>query len=251
MALANSARLSGHKMASGVTAALGTPERTVWLFGYGSLISESSRKKTSTAVTGDSFPGIVQGLSRGWFTPVQLPKKAQINSNIVAVQAVGVTEAVDAACSGIIFGVKASALAEFDKREANYERVKIDWTRVQPFGDSGSAQKERAESLDEDCYCYVQKATSAPSPAFPVIQSYVDVILDGCMETSPQFVREFIKTTSAWPKHDDGSYLDDRTAPGYVRYSDDASAKAEVWDSLLEEGIPGILAVRQRQLGSV
>ena len=37
-----------------------------------------------------------------------------------------------------------------------------------------------------------------PSIAYPILQTYIDVCLTGCLEYGPDFAREFIATTFKW-----------------------------------------------------
>ena len=39
---------------------------------------------------------------------------------------------------------------------------------------------------------------SPPSAKYPILQSYVDVCLSGCLEHGEEFAREFIETTFLW-----------------------------------------------------
>eukprot|EP00927_Polykrikos_kofoidii_P039411 TRINITY_DN33807_c0_g1_i1.p1 TRINITY_DN33807_c0_g1~~TRINITY_DN33807_c0_g1_i1.p1 ORF type:complete len:254 (+),score=38.78 TRINITY_DN33807_c0_g1_i1:51-764(+) len=221
----------------------------IWIFGYGSLISGSSRARTCTELTGEAVPAVIRGLKRGWYAAVSLPPEARANTSIPATQAVGVIESdlADARCSGVIFAAAKSALAAFDVREIGYRRSPVAWNRVQAFNEDDQAQLVEAEACGDELFCYVPESrgtSSSPSAAHPVLQTYLDVMLEGCEEISEEFAREFVRTTDTWPSEKTGAFLDDRGAPGYVRSSATASAKCFYWDALLEDEVPGLLACR-------
>jgi hypothetical protein len=57
--------------------------------------------------------------------------------------------------------------------------------------------------------------TKEPAPTFPMVQSYVDICVDGCLEieasyrTADGFAQDFIKTTTGWNKY----WVNDRLYP--------------------------------------
>jgi len=229
-----------------------SPPRRIWLFGYGSLISEASRQRTASGLTGDHFPATVKGLSRGWFTSVDLPEAMCPNSRIPRVQAMGILEgsSSSARCSGVVFGITPDALLEFDHRETGYSRVLVDWDRVSPaiIGDHGQHLWLEAHGKGEELFCYVQRAHTRPSSRYPIVQTYLDVMMAGCADISEEFVRDFIRTTSAWPEGNGAvdDFIDDRAEPGYIRFCDEASKRGPLWDEVLECERPGILSLRSR-----
>lgn len=57
--------------------------------------------------------------------------------------------------------------------------------------------------------------TKEPTPQFPMVQSYVDLCINGCLEieslyrTANGFAEEFIRTTSGW----NANWVNDRIYP--------------------------------------
>lgn len=49
----------------------------------------------------------------------------------------------------------------------------------------------------------------SPTPDCPIPQTYVDCILDGCLQYGIQFAQEFLQSTSGWVKE---ALLNDRHA---------------------------------------
>jgi len=66
-------------------------------------------------------------------------------------------------------------------------------------------------------WIYVVAKPEAATVAYPVCQSYVDVVLDGCLEYGDDFAKLFITSTADWAKPDSvdqktkcSSWLNDR-----------------------------------------
>lgn len=234
------------------------PEQRVWLFGYGYLMSEDSRWRlrqgARVRVQGEAFPAALRRITRGWYHPARLPEHMKSNASIPAYQSLGAVEdgAPSSRCVGVVFSISTAELAVLDEREVGYRRTPVSWSCVEAKDALGSTQAEAGSGL---LFCYLLTYRGAPSPEYPLLQSYIDLLLAACAEISEAFALEFVRTTDAWPVGDcaeaapssgrAGCYLDDRAAPGYIRWSLAAQAQAAQWDALLEEEVPGLLSSRQ------
>ena len=196
-----------------------------YLFGYGSLINRESRLVTSC--TGEAVPVRVSGLQRAW--------------NIVApemgISGVGVVVEKSARCNGVLVEIDASQLPAFDKRELDdtnfsYQRVQILTSDITGLT-SGFDEVSRV-------WAYVVQKPSTPSEKFPIAQSYVDVILTGCLAFGEDFTVEFICSTLGW----DRPWHDDRTHPRYIRRLLKLEFHAEI-DRLLARYVPSAFANRR------
>ena len=179
----------------------------------------------------------------------------------------GVRFREQARCAGVLVPLASEEeLALFDEREQGYVRHRIPLEDVQkvPFlptkeyhehsdfldtlqnlqEDSGSdmdfsdmdddgnstvtSQQDDDESLD--IWVYVPQKTRAPSMEYPIVQSYVDTIMRGCMDVGGEpFVAEFLNTTAGWHPEEwqdqhyadddtiDQVWVDDRSDPIYPR----------------------------------
>eukprot|EP00966_Prymnesium_polylepis_P046894 1086673-Prymnesium_polylepis.2 len=208
-----------------------------YIFFYGSCISSESRARTG--LTGACLPCSVRGFERTWSASVSMAaENIQVNPDIAGVTAVSVQEREDVTANGVCVRVEASELPAFDIREAGYTRRRLsrDAIVVSDSIDSASLPS------DAEYWIYVHPA-GQPSPTHPVLQSYLDVMLAGCSEYGKAFAEEFCATTRGWGTVT-GSFLDDRSHPGYVRASADATARAEQWDRMLAEHAPEALASR-------
>lgn len=194
------------------------------LFGYGSLICADSRARTG--ISGDAIPVELSGIARRWSVPVPGYRAT----------AVGAHPNPDSRCNGVVFLVDDDNLSRFDTREQGYRRLRIDWSDVQPAGD---------HPLPDHLplWAYVGHHSDTPQPDRPIMQSYLDVILNGCLDYGEPFARRFLQTTAPW-QH----LVDDRHAPNYPRAMRDASIHPIV-DGLLYSELPTLMTDRHTYAG--
>lgn len=162
---------------------------THWIFGYGSLMCADSRARTG--VTGEAFPVILHGVERGWNVPIA---GAQLS-------VVGIHRQADKKTGGVLFPLNDSELRHFDAREVEYERVPLAREQLELV---------RGHQLPEGEYWVYMPQPSESH--HPIAQSYLDVILHGCLQESMDFARHFLRHTSAWKTR-----LNDRDEPLYPR----------------------------------
>lgn len=71
------------------------------------------------------------------------------------------------------------------------------------------------------------------SQQYPLVQSYADVILTGCLAIGTDFAIEFIETTQGWGQ----AWLNDRAQPRYQRAMHAVPHAAEI-DQQLQALVP-------------
>ncbi|MGF1726999.1 gamma-glutamylcyclotransferase family protein [Photobacterium nomapromontoriensis] len=148
----------------------------MYIFGYGSLINRHSR--TLTGQTQEAIPATVSGLQRHW-------GKVEGNYPISPlVAAVG-----EGMCNGVLVSVDKSALAQFDQRERGYNRIELD-----------PMQFETPHLFDtnQPIWVYTKSLPEPPCMIKPIMQTYVDTVLCGCLSISDDFAKTFIDTTQGW-----------------------------------------------------
>ena len=159
-------------------------------------------------------------------------------------------------------------LLQFDERERGYYRRPIELANVHRIPGLGPADGEGGEvfrrgedarllrkgrdgRLDEGAqhsrkyhddmsvWAYVEQDHTPVNRLYPIPQSYVDIILRGCLSISKGFALSFLEMTRGWMREgEDGeqTWVDDRRSPLYVRADAEYSIKRkEMIDALLEK----------------
>jgi hypothetical protein len=183
-----------------------------YIFGYGSLISSSSRR--ITGIAGDSVAVRVAGLERTW-----------VGWQGTGMRAVAARPMIGASCNGVLFDVPATELEKFDARETHYQRVALDLTQIDYLVPQ--------QALEASCqvWVYVYNHNGCHLNDAPIVQSYLDVIVLGCNEIAPNFAQEFIQHTLNW-----SYWHDDRHNPVYPRAQ--AHQQGQNIDQLLAQLLP-------------
>ncbi len=171
-----------------------------YVVGYGSLIQRDSKNKTYPN-TGENLPVLVSGFKRGWFT-----KGGSIGFSTTYL---GLIEDVHAKLNGVIFKLpSAQVIAHYDKRELFYCRVPVQRAAIQMLTHTPVPPGQFW------IYASTPESIAKPSDRYPIVQSYVDIFLSGCLEIEKQyhikqFTEQCIATTSDWSTH----WVNDRLYP--------------------------------------
>jgi hypothetical protein len=184
-----------------------------YIFGYGSLIDADSRAHTGK--TGAAIPVRLAGFRRGWY----------VTARRDGFTAVGIVPDPCVRCNGVLVEIAPEELPRFDARERGYDRVAVPWSTLSLL--SG------AQVPSGTVWTYVIPRPEMPGARYPIIQSYVDVILTGCLRIGPDFATEFITTTAGW----EHAWLDDRRAPRYRRAMSEVPQAQDI-DILLRTHLP-------------
>ncbi len=147
-------------------------------------------------------PVIVAGIQRGWF--------GRVDGVSLSPTYLGAVPDPDSNCNGVIFKVPSEQLEAFDNHETGYQRERIDRKNITMLDGSKSAP-------EGDIWFYTNSEKRFALPEFPIVQSYVDVCLNGCLEieaTYPlareaEFAETFLNTSTDWSKY----WVNDRIFP--------------------------------------
>ncbi len=178
-----------------------------YIFGYGSLIEDESRQRT-TPTARYAFPVRVKGIRRGWW--------ARGADSGLTTTYLGALKNPQKSCNGVIYEVSDEELQATDRREsAGYTRQRIPPEAITMLG--GFAKPPAA-----DYWAYINTFDPAhldsqtPTGQFPIVQSYVDICVNGCLEVQSKypegaadFAEEFVATTEAWSRF----WVNDRVYP--------------------------------------
>ena len=171
------------------------------LFGYGSIISSPSRVSSG----GPPFAcrATLSGWARGW----------NFRSD-TGFTALGLAAEPLASVGGVVFA--AGDLAAFDEREVGYDRVRVARDELELHlelrlgdagaGDGGDDAAAELLALHALLQCpstrfwtYVPEAPSEAAEDFPICQTYVDVVISGCLAVGgEEMASELISTTRGW-----------------------------------------------------
>mmetsp|Transcript_26150 Transcript_26150/g.39429 ORF Transcript_26150/g.39429 Transcript_26150/m.39429 type:complete len:271 (+) Transcript_26150:134-946(+) len=263
-----------------------------FIFGYGSLICPQSRSVTAPTLKSIAEPVIINHIERIWSARVLKGNSLVLDKNREHIRGwtpMGIRKRQGASCNGVLIHVDDEELERFDIREEGYKRHRIDLIDVYPHCESAGCnsvtddlvlnavrcpecnivfekahKKRSANDVDESdiaVWVYIQNEESKPNPSFPITQSYVDIIMRGCLTVSKEFARKFLQTTHGWwndgeldgirrNTNDEGArqhhtWVDDRQSPMYVRADSDFSIEhGDAIDRLIEEHHPHALEKR-------
>lgn len=148
----------------------------MYIFGYGSLINATSRQLTGQ--TGEAIPAIAHGLVRYWGKV----DESYSLSPLVVSQGTGQV-------NGVLLKVEDEALAEFDQRERGYQRVALSNDQI---------ETQHPLNKHSTIWVYVTEHVSPPCSHSPIVQTYVDTVLAGCLDISDSFAHHFIEHTLGW-----------------------------------------------------
>jgi len=176
-------------------------ERPQYLIGYGSLMQDDSRLRTSPKA-GPAHPVELEGYRRGWFTRAST---AGLGSTFLGLQSEPKRH-----LNAVIYQVAPAEVDATDKREALYCRVSVAMSDVRPL--------ERGWAPERDAQLWIYQSlpttVAAPDSRNPIVQSYVDVFVSGCLEQEQRlglkgFSQECLATTDGWSEH----WVNDRIHP--------------------------------------
>jgi len=202
---------------------------SIYVFGFGSIINDASRLKTrrmDASVREDTIQQLNnEGRSGGFYDDAVA---ASISSDSYVRQwcfrsntgftALGLVPSSSSKSSeevfGVLFPVTAEELRDFDHREQNYHRVALRSTELSILTSYGCEQAQtRARQLLTDpafvtstVWTYIPDKVALPGPEHPVLTTYLDVCLIGCLDWGgEELAVQFLRSTHCWPEY----HLDD------------------------------------------
>jgi len=173
------------------------------VIGYGSLMRSASKERTWPG-TGTNIPVKVDGFERGW--------NARGSEIGFSTTYLGVTAKAGAKMVAALYRVfDHAAFSAGDTREYVYCRAAVKPEQITML--DGSTPPANGEIW---VYVLMPDQNRPANAQFPIIQSYVDIFLSGCLElqglvVDPQYdlLAECITTTQGWPRH----WVNDRIFP--------------------------------------
>jgi hypothetical protein len=172
-----------------------------FIFGYGSLIQIESRTRTVPSAFA-AAPAFVKGITRGWYYQADSPS---LNPTYL-----GAVDEAGATTNGVIYPVTDSEFEATKLREADYLPTKIDQSAITML--DGSLAPPKGE-----IWYFASKTKKTATLEHPIVQSYVDICVDGCLEIEAMyplaeqagFAEQFIRTCTDWKT----PWMNDRIYP--------------------------------------
>jgi hypothetical protein len=199
------------------------PDQAQYVIGYGSLMQDESRKRTSPQA-GPAHPVDVRGYRRGWF--------ARGNPVGFSTTYLGALPDGESHLNAVVFHVDVSELMATDQREVSYCRRNV------PLSDIRALDQEPSPATGGQAWIYTNDAQTiaTPSARFPIVQSYVDIFVSGCLEQEQRFelkgfAQQCLATTQDWSAH----WVNDRI---YPRRPFIHQPKSRQIDTLLSQQLP-------------
>ena len=154
---------------------------------------------------GPAYPVVVRGLRRGWWF-----QYAPDFGRTLSPTYLGAMPDPEATCNGVLFRLPETGLEALEWREQGYVRTPLDVSQVEPSASS-------PDLADAEIWYWASASQDLPSVKHPIIQSYVDTCIGGCLEVEEAFpaakaagfARQFVETTDDWQE----PWINDRLLP--------------------------------------
>jgi len=203
-----------------------------YIFGYGSLIEQASRMRTTPAAR-YVLPARVHGYARAWW--------ARTGAIGFTTTFVGAIPEPSASINGVIYAVSEEELKADDLREQGYKRMNASQFQEIEILTGGPAPQGDVWLYVNDFKNEKERLESLPSAQVPIVQSYVDICLTGCLQIeegfpgAKDFAAEFIASTQQWSKYWENDRVNARrpfvTVPLYWKI-----------DALLQKQLPQLFS---------
>jgi len=171
------------------------------VFGYGSLINRGSRKSTVPSAT-LAWPINITGLQRCW--------NATAGPGEISTTFLGDYENKRSTLNGVAFFATDAEVNALIRRESEYSPKHFSLSRIRWWA-------EQPPVLPETILVFCFAGNRQPTHSYPIIQSYVDICLSGCLAVDQslnssdfEFSRMFLRGTLGWSTH----WVNDRRQPG-------------------------------------
>jgi hypothetical protein len=178
---------------------------TNFIVGFGSLINSGSRN--STAAARIAIPVRVSasfGYIRSWnerreaFTALGLRKANPGESGVTI--------------NGVLYPAEGADGSQFDEREEGYVKVEVPMSQIEAVGWPPLPETGHfwiyvpVRSIAQGGKGAPGEGLAEPDVEHPLLQSYIDVVVEGGLEYGEEFAREIVETTDGWSRF----WLNDR-----------------------------------------
>ena len=111
--------------------------------------------------------------------------------------------------NGVYYAVTLEDIIKTDQREKSYCRIKVNSNDLDFYG-----RKVKLENTNFWVYAANVERLQKPTATHPIVQSYVDIFLNGCFQIQEEFklesfAKDCVETTKEWSEH----WINDRIHP--------------------------------------
>jgi len=111
--------------------------------------------------------------------------------------------------NGVYYAVTLEDIIKTDQREKSYCRIKVNSNDLDFYG-----RKVKLENTNFWVYAANVERLQKPTATHPIVQSYVDIFLNGCFQIQEEFklesfAKDCVETTTEWSEH----WINDRIHP--------------------------------------
>ena len=161
-----------------------------YIIGYGSLMEKESRTRTNKSALVVK-PILIKNFERTWGQ----------NGGIYKITFLTIFKKKDSKLNAVYYPVSIKDLNKTDRRESGYCRVRVEMKNLSFYG-------KKIKTKNKNFWVYTANISSLkkPSKDYPIVQSYVDIFLNGCFQIKEkyeldEFPKECVETTKAWSRH--------------------------------------------------
>tara|TARA_B100001093_G_C26411537_1_gene835802 strand:- start:23 stop:712 length:690 start_codon:yes stop_codon:yes gene_type:complete len=158
-----------------------------FVIGYGSLMEEKSRTRTNPAAK-IAKPIMVKGFERIWGH----------NGGNYKITFLTIIKKKNSEVNAVYYPISASGLKKLDRRESSYCRIKVSRKDLNFYD-----EKIKNDNSSFWIYAANPKRLKNPTEEHPIVQSYVDIFMNGCLQIQKKYsIKDFanacIETTKGW-----------------------------------------------------
>lgn len=184
---------------------------------------QEQSKKEEDSRAGNNVPIILKGFERGWIEPdYDIPFRTTY---------LGIKPHPGYQINAVYFKINnLDSIARYDKREDTYCRISVSPKQITTLSTTQLPQGQY--------WIYIPQRVKnhIPSRELPLVQSYVDIFLSGCLQLEAKyqlkdFAKNCIKTTTHWSEF----WVNDRQKP---RVSSEYIKEIGKVDPLLAKELP-------------
>ncbi len=184
-----------------------------YIFGFGSIINTTTHApwlRPSSAYEVASLPGAVATLKKSFGYTRQWNFRSSTGFTALGVSLCDSQQLDSNDINGVLFRINSLMLPGFDRREVGYKKVSIPLEHLHLHYDleddesSSNALKQQTIfqlTPQDKIWLYVPLSSHAADADqnHPILQSYVDTVLQGCLEWGGvPMAEQFIVTTGGW-----------------------------------------------------